>query len=283
MQKISWLLILLLAIGLIAGCGEDDDPELPNGEVASNLTVIAGDEQVTLEWEGETGEMYTEFKIYQAPATTPVNQLPAPLATVTGNSYVVNGLSNDVTTEYQFHLRTVDKDGNLVEPSNTVGIIPRPEGTGKVIYEFAASGNSGFDFGNGRNSASITMTFANKAKIDFYLGRGTTQNGDPTTDNLCVKSPHLVTSANDWSDRVTNISGVGQGDLDDFGTAQVSNTSFAATAQVGHVYHIKLVDADGDGQIHYAKIKITSMNSAAGSGEITFEYAYQKAPNYSKF
>ncbi|OQY27894.1 MAG: hypothetical protein B6244_09085 [Candidatus Cloacimonetes bacterium 4572_55] len=285
MKKFSWLLILLFSIGLIASCGDDDDdPVLPPGDVATTLTYVLDDEKVTLSWDGDVGDVYYTFYIFAASNLDDIASITK-IAETTQNTYEItsiNGVPLDNDNLYTFHVRTVREYEDNTEfygdnHTDDVTVSPRPEGTDSIIWEFSSSDNpSGFGFNFGQ---AFSMTFAdNHDKIDVYIGTDQDNDGDGT---LQIKSPTLVESPNDWS-KEAYIEDNGDFDLDDFGTALVSMTAQRQDIVLNHVYHIRFTDG-ADNQIHYAKMKVISIEDNFPNRTITFDWAYQNYPNLPQF
>ncbi len=290
MKRILWLAFIGVSLMAVAGCG--DDPVATPGSAATELTFVLGDKSVTLMWDGETGEDYTEFYIFAAPRTADPTTLTA-FRTTTANEITITGLSNDQLAGYTYHVRTVhEKDGNPTyygdNSTNDVKVNPRPEGTGKIIWEFASPADnnhlSAFDFSGNK---SLSMDFPFKAEIDVYLGTGLAKaNGDSIGGTLALKSPDYVKSSNNWADKITRIV-KHTGSFDD-PTPSVSATtnSFAALAEKDGVYHFCFKEAV-DGQNRYAKLQITNVLTETVSGKqyrkVEFKYAYQRNPNIAQF
>ena len=130
------------------------------------------------------------------------------------------------------------------------------------------------------------MDYTIASQIDIYLGAGLeTQNGDPSSEDLALKSPHFVLSPahqGSWENRITDISGY-DGVFDDV-QPTVTEGSYAQLAIPGGVYHLKVRNTlVVPTQINYAKIEILSISGEAGLREITFRYAYQPAPGIEQF
>jgi len=134
----SWLIILMLSLGLVACFGDDDDPADPDEDTTAPAAVgdlVVLEDQttltsVTLSWtapgdDGNTGtaEAYdlryttrTAGRIDWEGATQ-VGGEPNPGAAGTQESFTVNGLNP--VTEYSFALKTADEVPNWSAMSNT--------------------------------------------------------------------------------------------------------------------------------------------------------------------
>lgn len=294
MKKLSLLLIVLLSLGLmIAGCGDEDDPAEPTGTVASLLSVVAHESSVDLTWNGDSGTAYT-FEVYMSEGNQ--NNF-ALIETTYGNGRIVpkagEALTLDNDQEYYFRVDTIDEDGTVAGSTNTIRTSPRVEFTGTVgqLWEFADDNHfSAFHMDDVLSEiGALSMQYQDKYEIDFYLGTGVTQNGDPVNDDLALKSPHLVDSPNDWSDRITWMAAY-NGSFDDPDATLFPNSSqsYAVSAlQQGLVIHFRIVKENPNPMIpaedHYAKIEILSIAQDGDYRTITFKGAYQEVAGLPYF
>ena len=147
MKRISVLLLLMLGLAVMTGCGEDDPVGIP-GEPATTLTLQKlGDRSVFLSWEGgDLGEEYVKYLIFNQPSSTdpaflvPIIETEATEIEITN----INGVQLNNGQSYTFHVRTKKVDGLFGDNStNDITAYPRSEGTGIMIWEFEAPSGGG--------------------------------------------------------------------------------------------------------------------------------------------
>jgi len=273
---------LILGLGTF-GCGDSSTTEPPE-EFAppTHLAANNGNEQIVVNWVASPDEGLSDFKhynIYRGTSSllnTDAGQLEQ-LGYKIGSS--VAGVDSFRTTVangtlYYFHVRAEKDNGNLSGTSNEVQAAGRPEGSGRILEEFAAEGNSGFDFSIG---STVSLDQDNEDRFtltDIYLGTGAAD--DASTSVLSLKSPALLIRLNDeWANRDASIKFLGT----DWDVNSTPDGGFAPQLDVlaGAVYAIKTPGGN------YAKLKIDAMEGLPGSRSITFRYSFQSTPNLIQF
>lgn len=273
---------LLLGLGTV-GCGSDN-PTQPPEEFAppTNLSASNGNEQIVVYWESSPDEQLGEFKrynIYRGSVSlqnTDAGQLET-LGYRIGS--VVAGVDSFRTTVangtlYYIHVRAEKDNGDLSIGTNEVQAAGRSSGTGRILEELAAEGNSGFDFSNG-NTVSLNQDNPERFVLtDLYLG--TSAADDASTAPLSLKSPALLVRLNsEWASYIASIKFLGT----DWDVNTTTETGFAPQLDVlaGAVYAIKTPGGN------YAKLEVDAISGAAGSRSITFRYSYQPTPGLIQF
>ncbi len=267
----------------MTGCS-DSSTTAPPEEFAppTNLKAINANEQIAVRWASSPDEGLSEFKRYNIYRGTSsllntdagqLDQLGYRIGSVDAGvdsfrTTVANG------TLYYFHVRAEKDNGNLSGPSNEVQASGRPEGAGRILEEFAANGDSGFDFSSG-NTVSLNQDNPDRFVLtDIYLGTGAVD--DASTSVLSLKSPALLVRLNsEWANRNAGIKFLGT----DWEVNTTTDGGFAAQLDVlaGAVYAIRTPSGN------YAKLKVEAMSGLAGSRSITFRYSYQSTPSLIQF
>lgn len=272
----------LLGLGM-TGCS-DDSTTVPPEDFAppTSLRAINANEQITVRWTASPDEALSEFKRYNIYRGTSsllnvdsgqLEQLGYRIGSVDAEvdsfrTTVANG------TLYYFHVRAEKDNGDLSGASNEVLASGRPEGSGRILEEFAADGDSGFDFSSG---LTVSLNQDNPDRFvltDVYLGTGAAD--DASSAVLSLKSPALLVRLNsEWSGYNATVKFLGT----DWEVNTTTDGGFAAKLDIltGAVYAIKTPGGN------YAKLKVEAMTGVAGSRSITFRYAYQPVPNQIQF
>lgn len=282
----GWLIVAGLACGaaLFSGCGDDDSssPPPPPFAAPQNARVVNGNEHVVVYWspspdEGlETFERYNVYRGTSSLLGVDPNQLEQLGNRVGSVAAGVDSFRTTVAngTLYYFHVRAEKTDGGLGAASNEVQAAGRVDGSGRILVEFAANGDSGFDFSTG---LSVSLEQANPDRFvltDIYLGTGLADDG--ASGALALKSPELLARLNgEWSSRKAVVKYLGT----DWSVSTTSETGFGTQLEFlpGMVIAVKTPGNT------YAKMKIESVDGNPGSRSITFRYAHQSTPNLIQF
>ncbi len=275
---VPWGVLAIAGIAAVlvgVGCGEDStkpkafDP--PGG-----LQAINGDLSVALTWTASPHEGGTDFKQYDvyrgtsSLVTVSVSELAShKIGTVNEGVHTYTDHFSANGARYYYHVRSEKNDGSLSTASIEVTGAGRDEGTGKVIEEFASSGDSGFDFSTGETVALGSSNPNRFNDTDIYLG--TTAEDDTATAPLALKSPELLARLgnSEWISKDADIKQIGT-DFD-IATTEAPGAGWANVQNVteGNVYAIKTPSGN------YVKFKILDIEGVAGARKITFKYAYQ--------
>ncbi len=283
------MVVLLLAVA--AGCSDDDDKvAVPPEELdpPHNLTFINFEGEVVLSWDSSDDASRSDFNGYAVYRHTSsmVGATPAELAEYRLNRtptaltyYEDDGVEEG--TRYYYAVRAALDDGRLSEPSNEIHTAPRPEFFVDALHEFAATGQpSGLRCSDGE---AFSMRIANKDSIDVYLG--TTDPNDDPGFPLALKSPHLVASTHDWSDRVSGLmllDSFDEGTTPDENWADHVVLGDTQAEVVGRVVAVR-IPVSAEGEYHYAKIEVETMSGAAGERSLALRVAWQPIPDYIRF
>ena len=273
---------LFLVLGM-TGCG-DNNTTAPPAEFAppTNLEASNGDEQIVVHWASSPDEDLSTFKrynIYRGPLSlmsTDAGQLEQLGYRIGSVGAGVDSFRTTVAngTLYYFHVRAEKDNGSLSGTTNEVQAAGRQEGTGRVLEEFAANGDSGFDFSDG-STVSLSNDNPNRfALTDIYLGTGAAD--DASTSPLSFKSPALLVRLNgEWVSHIASIKFLGT----DWESNTTTEEGFAAQLDVlaGAVYAIRTPSGN------YAKLEVQEISGLAGSRSVTFRYSYQQTPNLIQF
>jgi hypothetical protein len=281
----------LLLLVLQAGCGNDTTTK-PEQELAppSALTYVNGSNSVTLSWTAspyQSASDFKEYSIYRSDSSmvdvTDSRLSNYRIAGTQGTSYTDNNAANG--HKYYYAVRTVKDNGDVSVPTSEIDTAARSVSLPNSVAEFAyVDESSGIQVSTG---LPVPMQFENKDQIDVYLG--TVDADDAATGQLALKSPDLVQSDNDWSDRTAQLKL-----LDDWDVATTNPTAgwtneialgTTATDIVGKVIAVRTPPQNG--VAHYAKIMIKQYTPGANPGDghrtIQVQVAYQSIPDYVRF
>ena len=274
--------VSILALVALAGCG-DDSTTTPPDEVAapSGVAAVNGDETVTFTWTASPDAdrvdflRYTIYKAEQSLAGIDPAQLATYKVANVGAGFTTYSVAVTNGVRYYFHVRAELNDGTLSVASNEVQAAGRDEGNDSIIEEFAAPGNSGFDFSTGL-SVSLSQQNANRFDLtDVYLG--TAHLDDLAEFALNLKSPNRL--ANRDATWATKIAGIKE--IASWETTTTTDSGWQEAieipAQAGTVYAIKTPAGN------YAKIEVVSIDGEPGSRTLTFRYAHQPTVGLALF
>ncbi len=291
------LVPILAGLLLVAGCSDDETTAPPaEFDPPSALYAVNGSGSVLLRWTASSyasSEDFDGYNVYRHTASmaglSDAAMAAYRIGQASGTSYNDTGRPNG--TQYYYVVRALKEDGTLSERSNEINTAARTEGLNDVtIYEFAYSDQpSGL---NCNEPAAYTMSSAtpdNRSKIDLYLG--TTGAGDESTQQLALKSPHLVLNGDAaWASRQAQLVLLGSGqsawDRYDAPTTGWSTSVPLGTSNAEVIDKVIAVKTPPftDGQVHYAKVWIQSVDSdPPGERTISVKVAWQSAPNYPRF
>jgi len=281
-KRIVFLTLLLAVSVFVLSCEEVTTKPPTEFAPPSNLQIVAiGVNSVQLAWSPSPDAGLDDFGgyiIYSSPGISYRDSLetsiPASVRrdTVAKSTTAVTIAGLSQNQKYFFHVRGFKTNGDVTIGSNEVNAAPRPEGT-VMLYEFASELGfpSAFDFDQGE---AVSMVWANKDLIDIYLGTSDAQDQEGL---LWIKSPHLVSSANDWTERTSLIKILGTGPFDSYTSVTDEDWTDHAEVQQGTVIAVKTPDN------RYAKIKITGYLGQFPNRTVQFQWAYQPIPNYPRF
>jgi hypothetical protein len=245
MHKATWLLAVLLAIGLTSCHDNTTAPVVAAPAAPRGLYSITGDRIVTLRWLANTEPRITGYRVYQSDSATsrPYVRVGATAETF----FIVTGLQNG--TRRFFAVSAVDAGGNESALSyETVYDTPRPQGTGAVMANALRANATGWDF-----SAMRALPW-NNTNVDYLYSR--TKSGFAE-----------IYAAHDSSD----IQDVGYHetlDAVDFAPAAGWSPTASVEAIPGHCYVVWTREDC------YGKFRITSADSVS----VVFDWAYQTDP-----
>jgi len=293
------LAVALSASLFASGCSDDDDSTSPPDSFAgpSNLTFQNGDGEVILTWNRSADDgSFTEFAGYN------VYMSDESMATLTGSDLAakllgteaagrerstITGLTNG-ELKY-FTVRSVHENENV--SGGTEVLTASVEGglsLEKVISisEFSdKSANSAVDLSEG---ISYEFVIDNIVHVDFYLGTDAAAGDEDSSGLLRIKSPDVVDSPNDWSDRVALFKvlddpNASSTPTDGFVTGGVTLGSTMAEIE-DMVIAVKL-PSDENGEFHYGKIEVLAVENLDVPGErsVALLWTYQPAVNVAIF
>jgi hypothetical protein len=271
-------------LGAMIGCGDDEKSPAQPPVVFSpptGLTAAHGDGEITLTWAGSPDESWSEFRRYNLYRST--SSLLSVDPTQLGPYLVqsanpgVHNVDTTVTngTLYYYHLRGERTNGVLTAASNEISAAGRPDGSGIVVFEFAATGNSGFGFADGRSVSLDSTNEQRFALTDLY--HGTSAADDASSGDLRLKSPHLLGAV---GYRNVGIKILGT----DWTIATTTDDGWADQAAVVKdlVYAVR-IPATGT-PAHYAKLQLNDVKTTPpGERTITLRYAYQSGADLILF
>ncbi len=256
MRKLYPVLGFVFVLGFLAGCGEEGPVAPP--EPPTNLTIaVTGDSlSVVLDWDPSPTADIDGYRVYvSAGDTTLVYEVTeseitiedAPIA-----DYYVVAYKGDVESD----------------PSNTVTTIPVEEEDVGPVYNWRASGPSGFRWNEDGSYDIISMTAEDTvlATIDFYIDTLDFMNS-PDIYNTEWKTTGIMASETAYD----NLAQVPAGDF--LKEVQIQEGTFVFKLNVG------------TDNVHFVKMEITEYQSTGDYSEhyIKFRYAYQLVPGFKKF
>jgi len=287
----GWTVLALLGLLVAAGCGDDD--EEVGFEPPGTPTFVNGDGQVTLSWSGSISEELDDFAGYDVfrDVTTMVGLDLAELATRKINATPVTPSTRsyvDATpvngTKYYYAVRTVKTNGDWSAPTTEIDTSPVEKGGLIMLAEFAdPSRDSGFDLSAGVAVSVSSSDPDNRMLVDLYLG--TAGSNDESTQQLAIKSPHLISGGGDWSQRGATFKLLNDADESTTEVAGwqdmvlLGTTSGQITSKVIAVR----TPLDTEGEVHYGKITVLTTSGPQGQRSIEILYTFQLIPNYIRF
>ena len=268
---------IAIAVLFIIGCGGAtvfDGPEITKVVMDATSVTVTWAADTTVENDGD----FSGYNVYVATDSTELlvedgEDLNKDNATViTGNSYTIDGLSQD--TVYYIQVRTVNVDDEVGSYNATTPFVeasPRPEFTVTVKLErnnSAPDDSCAIKFSDGTIMADSAMANGGADMwVDFW--------GTAPDDTTAFSSPdhHSTYGTNS---RNTDFVNLGQYDFDD-----VSEVTSEPSANYVAVIEGDLVVAktqDGN----YVKIHVDALDDTLNY-TVTITYAYQNIANYPHF
>ncbi|OQY27679.1 MAG: hypothetical protein B6244_09760 [Candidatus Cloacimonetes bacterium 4572_55] len=123
MKKTLLILFFVGILSLTTGCGNDSDSTDPvsplSGSIATNLSTIVMGQNVTLTWNGNVGDEWVGFNVYDL--TISYGDNPMPMTSIAETSLTVTDLEYGKTYIYQ--VSTIHEDGHESEPTNRVEVL----------------------------------------------------------------------------------------------------------------------------------------------------------------
>lgn len=166
---------IIFAVFYFSACSDDSDDgdKTPPAEV-TNLTGIAGNSQVTLNWVDPTDEDFERVEITYTPEGNTI-QIEKSAQTA-----IISGLTNG--TAYTFNVKTVDKSGNKSSGVNSVSLTPLAADPNDHTPPAEVSTINGTP---GNNQVTLswtdpTDTDFNKVEITYTPGNGSVEIGKGT-------------------------------------------------------------------------------------------------------
>lgn len=253
-MRTQWMLLTAALIGM-SGCHDETTaprdltpPAAPRG-----FASVTGDHTVYLSWLANTEGDVAGYRIYQSPCASGPGCPYTRIATTSGTTFTVTGLTNGVTTF--FAVAAYDFAGNEGDLSYAdVFDTPRPEGFGASLADYQSTpALAGWDF-----SAQAVRAWNNTTQTDMYFG----WNGSVAQMSVL--------------DFQTDIQDAGYAttlDAVDFSPTDGWSPSGSVELIKGHCYIVWTRDD------HYAKFRVTDLSlPATGPASVTFDWAYQVDP-----
>ncbi|MFQ6009048.1 MAG: hypothetical protein ACE5K8_08875 [Candidatus Zixiibacteriota bacterium] len=250
-------IVAVIVVLALVGCEDDNNgifdpvPAAPQGVYS-----VTGDKSVYLYWYGPYESDIVEYIIWRSnqPLTGYTERgrrsaEPNPNLDLIIYEYIDEGADVDNGTTYYYAVSSVDRAGQMSELSaEEVMDTPRPEGIIKLFDVAVDSTRSGFLFGEVStyaNNISVADVYVDRYDDIFYLNAGNEQTdlqdmGYTDTFSVIGYAPQDGWSQVGWVEII-----------------------------LGHTYVIWTDDS------HYAKMRAQSINPHS----VTFEWAYQTAPN----
>jgi hypothetical protein len=259
----------------------------------TGLAVVNGSDHVILRWRASLGAYTSDFKGYNIyrHTSTMVGATDAQLLTYKKNSTVITTTTyTDGTalngTKYYYAVRALRGSSELSTPTSEYDTAPRREGNDPIdLAEFMYTGQpAGLNCATPQAYAMESSGSDNRLLIDCYLG--TMGTNDESTQNLALKSPHLVLNhSTNWAGRVAELVLLGTGqaawDIPNAPTAGWASQVELGANPVDKVIAVRT--PGGAGVRHYAKVWIQEVNGAAGQRVINAMVAYQEIADYPRF
>lgn len=283
-------LCLCLTVGLLAGCGDDD--EVTTFDPPGTPAYVNGEGQITLSWSASPSEGTDAFAGYDvfrdtttmgALSLSELESRKLNATPLTVRSYVDASVTSG--TRYYYAVRSVKSDGNWSAPTVEVDTAPVIKGGLVVLAEFLDTQRaSGFDFSEGVAVSVSSAGPDNRMLVDVYLG--TAGANDESNQQLALKSPHLVLNGSpDWSTRVAQLKLLPD---EDAATTEISGWQDkvllgTSEGQITSKVIAVRVPADALGEVHYGKITVYATSGPAGQRSIEVFYSFQEIPNYIRF
>lgn len=237
------LMTAVLPLLILAGCVVQTQVDTTPPPIPQGIRTVSLDNAIEISWlPSEAGDL-SGYHIWRGASQA---GRFVEIGTVNQSPFVDDGVVNGTT--YYYAISAFDRSGNESDlSSELVYDTPRPEGYSVQLTEATtAPAYSGYDF------SSYAVTPFNDTVTDVFF------------ENLNGRLSLSV-----WSD--TDIQDMGYtSNLDEITVAPTHGWSPTGSAEAitGHTYVVWTWDD------HYAKIRITGVNSSA----VTFDWAYQTAP-----
>lgn len=230
----------------------------------SHLTAASGDKQATVRWQTNQPEnrVISGYNIYQSTEDArfeKVTSTPYPGDLDAGfaeESYLAAGLENGAS--YRFTVSTVYPGGREAFAPDTVEVVPRPEGTIRLLQSFKGN-ESGFCFA--RQSSVPTDDLNN----DIYL---TTIKGQ-----LHLASPNRI----DVVLRKSGFLRLSEEQLPNIRSMKVQTSDFKELIAIG-VGDLVIVRTSDE---HFALVKITAAETK--DAVVQMNFVYQTRPRSLRF
>lgn len=266
------LLVGFLALGNWSCDSDDDDciccgPDLTAPAAPRGFYSITGDWKVTLVWLANTEPDLEGYDVWWTDnAHDPYLHYLGTVAAEPGQEWVefVHGeVENGMT--YYYAVTAFDRAGNESEKSWETDDTPRPEGGPVSMNNSLESINyAGFDLSRGErvSRADPNADFHYKYWLDTGEAFLFTGWYDSSGENVLIQDMGYTESFEE----------IGFGPPSD---EWIWSPSGIVEAIPGHTYVLlTLVGESG----YYAKIRLTSVETAVSPSYVTFDWAYQKAP-----
>jgi hypothetical protein len=283
----SGLAVCVLLAGLVAGCGNDKETKPPDQLAPpTNLRYVNGNNQVAIGWDASPDAQFSVgYNVYRHTASI-VNLSPGDLEQYKINTSLVDRETNDYTddtaengTMYFYHVRAVEENGDLSDPSNEIDTAPRPDGGIVTLAEFTNQRPSGLNLSRG---VAVSMMSENADSIDVYLG--TTGPNDEPDQELALKSPSLVSDQPPWNTRLAQLKL-----LDSWDVSTTSSSGWSDNIPLGTSTEeienkiIAIRTPSQNGHVFYGKIRIIANSGSQGNRDIGLLWAFQPIPDYLRF
>ncbi len=262
--------VLILVVGMIAGCGKNEEVITPGGALQPPQNVMAysaGSQSVGLVWsspEGASDSLFGGYVIQWTGTSDSVDKSQL--------AFVANGLPQGVM---QFLLFSRLKDGTRSATGAVIQWAPADRVSNLTIYEYrgvSSAGNSAVDLGTAGGSPTTLDLDQNAVNADFYLFGGAGQ----LIDNLALWAPDQFYGALKPTrfSHETDSSSTLDFPLASFPPA----TSFTADSILVNVNTIYYVQLYGPGNVqYYARVLVSATGGQGLSRSITMQVSVQRA------